>query len=479
MGWTSDLQRGTPKGMVKNVSYQGMTVRLVLGLVALTGPLQAAPTSSPAPQATDDAYEPTLAWLGGNFASASAPPMTASAVGSRVLEVTLNLPSQTMAEDILIGLPVGATSPAPMLVLFHGYGEHPRTMRQRTPLFDEALARGWVVVAPLGAHERNYGIDYAQENTRLALEIVASRVPIDPERIYGVGFSMGGGWATSFAARHQDPNGVRFAAVVNHTGCTSLTSEYMTGTAQAVFSHPLMFGAPPNAQNAFDYGRASTVEHDPLTNTLVGTDHMARNLGFVPVRNTYGYFDPNLGLVEQTLALHDYLDPQFGQSEELPLQTAVHAWTTVDSTSTLDWLEQQTLEVPGPADIVRTLADRSGAWHQAELELRDDRAFGEILWSAQPALGALYTIGMANLESVTLDLGEIGQTVTPGQPLQVVAQSLDGEAPVLRLSGLGGPPAAVVYGGGNTGTWTYDAQNDVLELVETGPASWARWSILP
>ena len=82
--------------------------------------------------------------------------------------------------------------PAPVLTLFHGYGEHLRDTVLRTDLVDEAMSRGWLVFAPLGAHEFNYGIDYAQDNIERAFEFIGARLPLDLDRIYGVGFSMGG-----------------------------------------------------------------------------------------------------------------------------------------------------------------------------------------------------------------------------------------------------------------------------------------------
>ena len=40
-------------------------------------------------------------------------------------------------------------------------------MVANSPLVCEAMARGFVVFIPLGAHKYNYGIDYAQNNRHL------------------------------------------------------------------------------------------------------------------------------------------------------------------------------------------------------------------------------------------------------------------------------------------------------------------------
>ncbi|MEL6429693.1 MAG: alpha/beta hydrolase [Planctomycetota bacterium] len=448
----------------------GGIASLALGSLALGSLGWAAPQST---------VEPVLGSspesLGGSFSSPYVPPMSVQATGARTLEVTLNLPGQTWAERFILALPAGQTGLAPVLVLFHGYGEDPRDVALNTPLFAEALLRGWVVVAPLGGHRYHYGIDYAQENIERTLEVLYTRLPLDPERLYAVGFSMGGGAAASFAARHLDPAGPRFAAVVNHTGSTSLVSSWETQGAQDVFESPLMFGATPYIA-PFGYRRSSTVEHDAFTNTLSGERHMGLNLARVPMRNAYGLFDANFGLVEQTQALHGYLGDT---SEEIVLQSATHSWATLDAASTLDWLGGHALQEPQPEEIVRTLADRSGAWNQVGLELRDENAFGTILWSARPSTDDLYLIDLENLARIDVDLERVGLEPTPGQPLRVLTQTTDGAPAKLELTGLGGPPTAVQYAGFAQGSWNYDASRDVLVLEETGSAGWARWTVLP
>lgn len=418
----------------------------------------------------------TTASLGGAFVSSTAPPMTAMAVNARVLDITLNLPGQTWAERFIIGIPSGVTGPAPVLVLFHGYGEDPGEVLANTDLVTEALARGWVVYIPHGAHDYSYGIEYAQENIELTFDIIASRLPIDPERIYGVGFSMGGGAALSFAARHLDPAGPRFAAIVNHTGSTSLRSTYHASPNKAVFESPLMFGGTP-AQEPFRYMRCSSIDHDAFTGALIPEGHMALNLERVPVRNTYAIYDPNLSLIDQTLALHDYLGSVGGSTSEVPVNASAHAWSTIDATAVLDWLEPQRLDVPELEEIVRVRPDRDSRWHDLGIELRDPGAFGELLYSSRPSLGALYLIGAENLGAIEADLPALGHGSNGA--FAVMTQAVDGDAPTLRFTGLGGPPTAVSYTGSAAGTWSYDAPSDTLVLEEPGPAAWARWTILP
>ena len=151
-----------------------------------------------------------------------------------VYEVTLPNTGTGREEKFLIGVPSAPLNPAPLLVVFHGYGEEHTDMVSKTSYFQEAMARGWIVLAPLGAHKYNYAIDYAQENVELALFWAATYLPLDPDRFYGVGFSMGGGMAASFAARHLETFGPRFAAIAVHSGTCSMRDVYWSANDKSL-----------------------------------------------------------------------------------------------------------------------------------------------------------------------------------------------------------------------------------------------------
>ena len=183
--------------------------------------------------------------------------------GSNTFVFQLNYIERRWKEEFIVVRPdpmAGHPTPYPVLALFHGYGETPQALLARTPLAAEAAARGWLVVIPTGAHVFNYGIDYAQDNIEDAFEFVAQLAPLDLDRVDAIGFSMGGGAALTYAARHMDPTHLRFAAVVNHTGSTSLRGTYDADPAtRPVFESPLMFGGAPSA-GPFRYQRASSID---------------------------------------------------------------------------------------------------------------------------------------------------------------------------------------------------------------------------
>lgn len=440
--------------------------------LALSAPMVQSASSEP-PEAPDTS---SIYGLGGAYASPYVPPMAATAVGGRLLDITLNLPGHTYQERFVIGIPQQMQTPAPVLTLFHGYGEDPVQVVQRTDLVSLALARGWVVYIPLGAHHFHYGIDYAQENIEDTFAFIASRLPLDLDRVYGVGFSMGGGAAASFAARHLDPNGVRFAALVNHTGTTSLRATYHTSNDTLLFRSPLMFGGSP-AEEPFGYLRSSTIDFDVFTGQLDPKNEMARNLARIPTQHWYATFDVNQSIVDQTVALDNRLDALGAPTEQVAVPSAAHSWSTLDARAVLDWLEPQRFTAPAPGEITHTLADRSGRWYDLDITQRRSGGFTPVLWSGQPGPNALYLVGMENAEEIRTDLARVG--LDTGRTIHVIAQVVDGEAPSIVLEGFSAPPFSVQLTGSGAQTWSFDAATGSLTLEEIGQAGWSQWSIVP
>ncbi|MEM9380179.1 MAG: prolyl oligopeptidase family serine peptidase [Planctomycetota bacterium] len=417
---------------------------------------------------------PTPASLGGALVTPFVPPLSAGVLPGRLMEVTMNFPTQQWEEKFVLGVPQLVSTPAPVLTLFHGYGERHLDVVQNTALVQDAMARGWIVYIPLGAHIYNYGIEYAQRNIELTFEFLGPRLPIDLDRIYAVGFSMGGGAAASYAARHLDPEGVRFAAIVNHTGTTSLRATYHTSNDTNLFRSPLMFGGAP-AEVPFGYLQSSTVDLDPVAWNSDPASEMASNLSHVPVLNWMADLDPNWTILQQTKAFHSRLLARGGNASQTVVTSALHSWSTLDSNATLDWLQQHTLQTPQPGDVTRVLADRNGRWHDLDIVQSRSEEVTPMLWSAQPATDTLYLIEMANLDSVALHLGDVG--LDPAQSLSVVVQTEDASAPQIVLDGVPASPTNVLRRGVSTSAWTWAGGK--LTLFEPGPAGWANWEIVP
>ena len=138
------------------------------------------------------------------------PPTPGGAPG--VYSISFNDTGTGWQESFLLAVPRNPLPSPPLLVMFHGYSTSENSCLTQTPLMKMAMERGWYVVAPLGAHQMNYGVPYSQANIEFVLDWVLHTLPIDTDRIYGIGFSMGGGGVSSYAARHLDPDHARFAA---------------------------------------------------------------------------------------------------------------------------------------------------------------------------------------------------------------------------------------------------------------------------
>lgn len=408
---------------------------------------------------------PNRGWQGGS---------TIEPLGPGLYRIELNGTGTAWAETFLLAMPEGPLRFGPLLVLFHGYGERPEDVLTGTTFFEEALERGWYVMAPLGAHEYNFGIEYAQRNVELAMNFVAKTLPIDVTRLYGVGFSMGGGMAASYAARHQDLYGGRFAAIANHTGVTSLSHSFRMAMDDRLFLSPLMFGVTPD-QDPFVYSSVSSFDLDPVTAAVDQNTDMLRNLVGTPVRTFAAMQDPLSELLTQMDAFENQLALRGGFGDSLRGPFAVHEWSTMDETATLNWLASQRLRDPSANTTHHLLADRTGRWHGFYLRQRQEGVFTPLIYHVQTAANRLHTIGTENLNRISVHAPSLGL-----QTSDVFEWSFGNtdNAPVeLVLRGVTHTPIDVHRNGTATVNWRYDPTRRELTLTEPNAAAVPLWRV--
>ena len=394
-----------------------------------------------------------------------------------VWQVFLDDPGTGWQESMLVGIPKTKESAnPPLLVMFHGADVSEWDCYINTTLFQDALDRGWYVIAPLGAHQVHYGIPYAQTNVEYALDLFTSLIPEDPSRVYGIGFSMGGGAVMSYAARHLDPDHPRFAAVVNHTGTVSVAHTYYSVADTFIFDHPDTFGGSP-AQFPFLYSRSSTVDIDEFNDTVDPLTDMARNLAHVPVLNEHAVGDPLTYIVTQTQVVYAWLLALPGMETHLltpPFD--VHAWSTIDENTALNYLLSKTLVVPAEGEH-RILADREAAWHHFYIYQDAPGAYTPLRWVMDTAQNRLTIDETENCARVVVDTLSIGLNTAVNMDVQL--GTADGTAEEVTLEGYRLAPQEVLRDGVPTVNYTWDAVTQTVTLHESDASGSPVWRVRP
>ena len=412
------------------------------------------------------------AMLGGAATSLVAPPMQITAVPAPgIYQILFDNPGTGWAEPVMIGVPDAPLMPAPVLVLFHGYGGTESEALNNTTFFQEARARGWYVIAPLGAHQFNFGVPYAQQNVEYVLDWLLNTVPVDRQRIYGVGFSMGGGHAMSYAARHLDPDRAMFAAVVNHTGTVALGHVWANSANVSLFHHPEMFGGPPSTY-PFAYHRVSSIDLDPATSQVNAANDMARNLKHVATRTWHATQDPLTYLIVQSTSLMQWLNQGGHPTKYVRVRGLQHTWSTLNETAVLNDLEQQVLTIP-TVGTRKLLADRDGRYLFFDIVQEAAGDFTPFRYNLDPAQNRVVIDQGQNLLRITMRTVLAG--LDPSVPLTVVIGSNE----QVVLTDYPVSPTNVLRSGRATSNWVHDPLSQTLTLFETNAAGYPSWRIEP
>jgi dienelactone hydrolase len=355
---------------------------------------------------------------------------------------------------------------APALVAFHAFNVSHADAVYHTNFPAECLARNWFMIAPFGASQTNFGSLPSQINVAAVLSWARAMLPIDGNRIYGVGFSMGGGGCASYAARHLDPSASMFAAIVDHTGTVSLAHAYANESTSIQLILEGWFGGSPAAQ-PFAYQRCSTIDIDPLTEQIgVGTD-MSRNL-----RTVHCWLadnDPQPYLPLQTHLFYDHIHAANPADVLTIVPGNVHSWSTLDDTVACDWLSRYTLQ---ELTIGNTLADQDGTWGRFIVQQSAPGAFTPFSWHADAPPNRLSLWATANLQRLSVNLAPLGLVYSGNLKLNMT--SADGTGDQVLFLGVPHAPTAVTRNGVPNATCVYDHAAHTF-LVNELSGSGALW----
>jgi pimeloyl-ACP methyl ester carboxylesterase len=363
----------------------------------------------------------------------------------------------------------------PLLVVFHRFGVSELDAMVSTRLFEEARRRQWYVIAPRSWGGIHFSSLKSQIHTERALTWAQQNFNIDPARIYAVGFSMGGGAALNYAARHLDPSGPRFAAVAGLSSLADHQHAYANEIVETQNAYDNIFGnGAPGSYDPWLMRRSSLFELDPLLQVLPGTD-LARNLSHV-----------NLSLFRTTQDV-GYLAVQHDSFvtylANLPLvsaqhQSAVlnfpgHSWDALDERGVCDWLRQFTLTTPTAAN---TLADEDGVYFHFEIAQDAPGAFSPFSWAVDAQANSLSLTATQNVQTITVQTAAAG--LSSAATLQVTLAAADGLADEVVIENWPLAPLQVLRDGSPTSNWMHNPLSAELTLLETDPAQHV-WQIVP
>ncbi|QDV07734.1 hypothetical protein Poly30_32650 [Planctomycetes bacterium Poly30] len=440
----------------------------------------------------------TFAYLTRVAVPAEAMPLLPSGIGGTVFTYSLFVESTQAIELFALFVP---DSPAgqrrPLLTAFHGFGTSHRDIDVRTRFFVEADDRDWFLVAPLQRNLAdpagdNFDINYASAQSQLHVEAVIQfmleNYAIDRDRLYGVGFSMGGGSALSYAARHRDRSTGAFAAVVNHTGSVALENEYanLPVASPVIDIMELIFGGPPSA-TPFEWQRSSLIELDAQGEILSGGRHMARNLGPVPTQTWFNSDDHLDHLRNQSQKLDQFMQGLVGADHSLvvvpgqiPNCDGQHCWSTLDQTMACDWLEQHSLN--GQPLQGTVLADRAGNWEYFKLKQDVNGQFSSLDYFVDPLGNSLTLASPENVGQIETSIATLG--LDAASSLKVSLEGFGLSTCRLVFTNALSPPVAILRdslvldedcSGTSSGPqWCYDPSEGTLTLLEDEPTltSW-------
>ena len=320
-------------------------------------------------------------------------------------------------------IPAGQT--APLLVAFHQFAGSEFDVPLNSTFLEEAVARGWYLAMPLGRHDQvvedvTFASPSSQRAIEFGLEWLVDNFEVDDQRIYGVGFSMGGGVALSYGARHLDLARPMFAAIANHTGSVSVKNVYESEPDDlcepptcsicnpgeiCAYDVPdyldyVFLGDPGSLP--FEYAQASVIDIS-LGGSVDPASDMARNLQHVPVRNSYHQGDPVTYLVTQTQVFHSHFVNSVGGTAVLDIAAgapAQHLWRWIKEDEACDFLEQFTLQVPTSG---RLLVDRDARWLHFDVEQLAPGAFSPITFDIDSLGNQLTLESVSNVSRVGFD----------------------------------------------------------------------------
>jgi pimeloyl-ACP methyl ester carboxylesterase len=402
------------------------------------------------------------------------------------IEVILDAPKSghpTQTEMLLLQFPAQFWSIPPaerrMVIAFHPFGVSHKSAFVGSTLPTECARRGWMLVAPLGLSQVNFANLESQDSLEAVIDLVGAFFPFARDRVYTVGFSMGGAGALSWAMRHQDPYGLRVAGVVCHTGTIDLIDAYVGGSTDLKNLLELTFGGPPSSEG-FAYERVAPARISTSLNVVEG-EAPVWNLTDVPIYFHHNLADPNTNLVQDNIALYNFLSARgFDLALDQVSAGAIHKWSTMDMTAALDFVSVNSAPGPVPASATafEVYGDLEQRYRFLEFNQLEDQTVGRVrVQLSSTGANALTLADLKGLREVAVELEWLG--LDPTQPLTLAASVVDGAGTEFVLRGYASPPSGVWINLAPAARWSHDPAAGELRVETSGSTPWALIEIAP
>ena len=334
--------------------------------------------------------------------------------------------------------------PVPMVICYHGFGQSADSVALMSTLDEEANARGWIYMAPTGIDDQLFGSPISQQNTSAAVQWMLDNFNIDDDRIYLVGFSMGGGVALNYTARHRDPDGIMIAALGVVSGTMDWTAEYVMGVPviKELLKNEYNFGGTPS-EKPWEYQQSSSLyfaagSYPPLPGLLDATLSMAVNLGSTPTYVTWDINDTIPAVLAEQPVLLGVLAGLGGTVVGKPVSgtPTTHSWAVLNEADLFNFFEGKVVDRT-PA-VFEALLDGSTSVSWAQVEQASAGAFSNLTGVALPGVRTLAVSDVVNADSVHVNV-ELADILGPAN-VHVTAMG-SGLAYDLQINDLSAPPA--------------------------------------
>ncbi|MBU0754392.1 MAG: hypothetical protein KJ645_04590 [Planctomycetes bacterium] len=357
------------------------------------------------------------------------------------------------------------------MVCWHGYNQTCLSVSIDSPIDEECENRGWVYLSITGVNQVNFGYLKAQIHCNKAIKYLIEDllIPIDRNRIYMAGFSMGGGAAVSYACRHlsvEEDAPYPVAGLVLVSPAMDWTYAYNQCDPGVMTYLPIYLDGTPE-EVPFAYKQISSLYI--LGHNYWLDDSMGQNLAHnMPIFLTYADNDP-LSYVPVQNNLFSNMLNNLGANllvDHYVYAENPHSWTLLDVGAAFDFIENYSLEDQETENLT-ILADRSAKFYWAEIVMRANDSFARLTGSAISELNRLIITEAANMNSVTVDFDYAG--FDDGKNLRIDYHSTPTQNQALRLAPIS-EPTYMVDGAGVLEDYSYDAPSEQLS-IEIKPPS--------